>query len=321
MNQITFQPIRIDLYSKSHLETEKRDFLTILGEFLNNLDLSEYEKEQINGRPKASLRDIIKCLLITNYLSWSYRRARSDLEDLKEKGFLESVPERATLNRYMQNPELKHILERLIEISAMTFIDVEDCMILDSTQFFDKILMGGSKSKLHHEGKLFKTPSLRKTRKMHCCVASNHKLIVCARTSIGTVHDHNYFQPLLEIALNLGYRIKKVLADAAYNSKDSYIFCEDNGIQAWLDFKSNHKVGRSKSFQRKRKLIMYRENPEEWHKDYRMRVLVEHVFSVIKRKGINHLRSRNDNAKDCEMLLKALWYNLCVIARDYYKTI
>jgi hypothetical protein len=45
------------------------------------------------------------------------------------------------------------------------------------------------------------------------------------------------------------------------------------------------------------------------------RALVEGVFSAIKRKHLNYLRSRNETAQDIELLLKCLVYNITVIGR------
>lgn len=300
---------------KNHLENEKLNFIKILCVFIEGIDFEEFEIDQINGRPKTDYRDLIKCLLIMSYHSWSYRRTNSDLELLKKDDVLNNIPKRATLNRYMQSPLITKILKKMIEISSLSFVDVEDCLMLDSTSFFNKLLMGGSKCKSHHRSSLFQVPSLSKTRKLHLAIAKNSKIITCARTSIGTVHDHNFSKELIETTIKSGFRIKTLLADAAYNSRENYCLCEDLGIKAFLDFKSNHKINRSQSKLRKEQITLYRKNPEVWHESYRFRVIVEGVMGAIKKKGRHYLRSRNEVSKDNEMLLKALWYNLCIIAK------
>ena len=60
---------------------------------------------------------------------------------------------------------------------------------------------------------------------------------------------------------------------------------------------------------------LYKNEPEIWHEDYRYRVIVEGVFAVIKRKFLNWLRTRNDTARDNEILLKALCYNLMILGK------
>ena len=43
--------------------------------------------------------------------------------------------------------------------------------------------------------------------------------------------------------------------------------------------------------------------------------LPEGVFSAIKRKNVNYLRSKREMSQDIELLLKALVYNLTIIGR------
>ena len=47
----------------------------------------------------------------------------------------------------------------------------------------------------------------------------------------------------------------------------------------------------------------------------RFRAIIEGIFSSIKRKNINYLRSRNEIAQDNELLFKALVYNLTIIGK------
>ncbi len=52
-----------------------------------------------------------------------------------------------------------------------------------------------------------------------------------------------------------------------------------------------------------------------WNQTYRFRVIVEGIFSAMKRKNLNYLRSKKENAMDVEVLLKALVYNLTIIGK------
>lgn len=289
----------------------------MLGRFIGTINFSEIYEEQTEGRPRINLEDIITSLLVMSYHSWSYRRCMSDLLKLKQEGFIRGIPRRATLNKYMQDDCLTKVLEKMIQVSSLPFIESEDTIILDSTSFFDRILFGGSKSKVYSKGRLFKTPSLNKVTKLHATITKNSKIICCAKTTAGLVHDHRMSKELIETPLRNGFKIKVLLADSAYNSRENFCLCEDNGIKAFLDFKKNHKAQKSGSKLRREQFNLYHNNKEEWHQAYRFRVLVEMVFGAIKKKGRNHLRSRNPIPKDNEMLLKALWYNLCILSKHY----
>lgn len=44
----------------------------------------------------------------------------------------------------------------------------------------------------------------------------------------------------------------------------------------------------------------------------------ETVFSMIKKKFGNHLRSKNEDAQDNEILCKALCHNICVVIQEMF---
>ena len=113
-----------------------------------------------------------------------------------------------------------------------------------------------------------------------------------------------------------GFSIKTLLADKGYTSKESYLICKELGIfNVFIDFRSNATGKRSKSDIWKEKFKLYKENKEVWNETYRFRVLVEGVFSAMKRKNLNYLRSKKETAMDVEVLLKALVYNLTIIGK------
>ncbi len=300
---------------KHSLENEKKNFLKILCSFIDNIDFNR--NDYFIGRPRADYGDVIKCLLIMSYHCWSYRRANYDIEKMYEDNLISTIPKRSTLNKYMNDEAFREVLEKLIEKSALPFLEVETCVILDSTWYSNKIKLATSSYKVKYvrENKL--SPNA-KTRKLHIIIGRHSKVILCARTSFGTVHDNKFFEKLLDQTLKNGFKVRTLLADKGYGSRQNYILCEDNGIEAFIDFKSSDTERRSLSTLRKKQLRLLREEPTIWYQTYNFRPLVEMVFSVMKRTGKNYLRSRTDTAQDCEMLLRALWYNLNVVAKYYY---
>ncbi len=299
-------------HSSKHLEVEKETFTGTMVSVVDSVDFQEEYKE---GRPPISRRDILKALLIMSYHSWSYRRAQTDIRDLYKKELMIKNPNRPSMNRCMNDQKFKNQLQKLIEFTGSYLMENEDTIIFDSTGFSKMLRLSASNMKYspHRNTRL---PPLSKTRKLHVVIGKNSKAIICARTSIGTVHDSQYFKELFNnIIIEQKYPIKIILADSAYNSKEYFDLCEEHKIEAFFDFKSNHVIGRSGSFLRKRQFNLYHDKPQQWHKTYNARTLIEIVFSAIKRKGKNYLRSRTEVAQDNEMLLKALWYNLCLIAK------
>lgn len=294
--------------NKRYLEEEKKRFLEVMFTFLDGTDL---ETEQFNGRPRFYIKDIIKSLLIISYNGMSYRRAESDLEELEEKGIIQEIPKRSTLNKYMLSKETKEVINNLIQLSSKFFIENEDTLLLDSTWLALRMYSGGYK-KVHDK----KNPGLKKVRKLHISCLKESKIICCAKTSSGTAHDSLCFKELIQTPLENGFSITKLLADAAYTGKDNYAFCQDLGIKnVFINFRKNNILKKPKSQLWRTQLTMFRKEPEIWHENYKFRMIIEGVFSSIKRKQLNYIRARKENAQDVELLLKCLVYNFTIIGK------
>lgn len=298
--------------NSKHLEIEKETFIQAMNSIIDSLDVEEEIKE---GRPPLPKKDILKSLLIMSYHSFSYRRSLTDIRELHKKGLILNMPNRASMNRLMNNSKLVQDLQNLIQITSTYILDwLDSTIIFDSTSFGRMLRLSEVKY-----AKAINIGSLYRTKKLHIAIAKNSKAIVCARASNGTVHDSSYFKELLFDLIKAKFPIKVLLGDSAYNSKEHYSLCEENDIQAFLDFKKNAVVDRSKGFLRKKQFQLYTNEPAEWFKFYSARTLIEITFSSIKRKGISFLRSRKDISQSNEMLLKALWYNFCLIAKNAIK--
>ncbi len=299
---------------KYSLENEKKNFLKILCSFIDSINFER--DDYFIGRPRQDYGDLIKALLIMSYHVWSYRRANSDITKMYEEGLIFSIPRRSTLCKYMNDEDFKEILGMLVELSAKPFLEIETCVILDSTWYANMLRVSAGNTRERNKRNI-KLPPHYKTRKLHIIIGRESKAILSAKTSFGSVHDIRMFMPLVKSVLSRGYKLRKLLADNAYNSKENYTFCDDNDIEAFIDFKSTDVERRSLSIMRKKQLKLLREEPDIWHESYNQRPLVESVFSSMKRKGKNYLRSRSAIAQDCEMLLRVLWYNLNIVAKYY----
>lgn len=293
---------------KNSLDNEKEEFISMMSEFVDRIIT---EQMYNTGRPKFDLRDILKSLLMMSYHSMSFRRSRSDLKSMYEQGILLKVPPRSTLNDYANRNEIRLLLERLIQYSSTFFIENESTLILDSTWFGLRMYTGGYR-KVHDK----QSCSLEKVRKLHLACLKNSKIIAFARATKGTVNDSIMFEEMVKTVSKNGFILSRLLADAGYSSKNNYALCKNLGIlNAFIDFRSNATTHRSKSDLWRERVRMWKDQQELWHETYRFRVLIESVFSAIKRKNNNYLRARKETAQDVELLLKALVYNLTIIGR------
>lgn len=294
--------------NKLTLEHEKERFINNLCDFIEPLN---FEQLQLMGRPKANFKDILKALCLMSYNGMSYRRTQTDLRWMLENELINYVPPRSTLNDYANNLNTKNLIEKLIQVSALFFQENEDTTILDSTWFGERMYSGGYR-KVYDK----KNAPLGKVRKLHIACLKNSKIIACAFATKGTRHDSPVFEELVTKLKSNGFQIKTLLADAGYSGKNNYALCKELGVlNVFIDFKSNATLSRAKSDIWREKLKLYKEQKDVWNQTYRFRVIVEGIFSAIKKKHLNYLRSKKEIAMDVEVLLKALVYNLTIIGK------
>ena len=307
-NTRSFKPVVTLQKNELSLEQEIEKFIINMCDFIEPLN---FEQLQVIGRPRADFKDIIKSLCMMSFNGMSYRRTQSDLRKMHEEGLIKSIPPRSTLNDYSNKENTKFLLEKLIQVSALFFNDNENTMILDSTWFGQRMYTGGYR-KVYDKH----SSNLGKVRKLHIACLKNSKVIAYAKATKGTKHDSPIFEEIVRNVVKAGFNIKTLLADAGYSGKNNYALCRELGIMdVFIDFKKNASLKRAKSDVWREKLRLYKEHKEIWNQSYRFRVLVEGVFSAIKRKNLNYLRSKKEVAQDVETLLKCLVYNLTIIGK------
>jgi hypothetical protein len=303
------QLIQLELQENT-LEHEKFKFLRTTCEFIESIDFEERRKV---GKPQMPIKDILKSVLIMSYNSMSYRRAHSDLIELYNKKLISRIPRRSTLNKYMCLEKIRKIIERLIQVSALVFIDNEDTLICDST-WLSHSQYGGGYIVVHNK----ENAPLDKCTKMHVVCLKNSKAIAFVKATKGTVHDCPIFKELIMSVVRNGFNIRNILADSGYLSKDNYALCNNLNIEnTFIDFKSNSKLQEKGRSLWAKQLKMFLKDNDLWHEKYRFRVVIEGIFSAIKKKQTTYLRSRKEISRQNELLLKALVYNLCIIGRYF----
>lgn len=290
------------------LEKEKEKFIINLCDFIEPLN---FEQLQFMGRPKANFKDIVKAMCVMSYNGMSYRRTQSDLKWMYEQELIRTIPPRSTLNDYSNNKNTELMVEKLIQISALFFRENEDTMILDSTWLATKMYHGGFK-KVYDK----KNVNFEETRKLHISCLKNSRIICCAKATVGERHDCPLFKDLVKPPVKNGFNIKTLIADSGYMSKENSALCQELGMTgAFIDFRVKATGKHAKSNLWRESVKMWKEQKEVWHETYRFRVLVEGIFSAIKRKNLNYLRSKKETALHVELLLKALVYNITIIGK------
>jgi len=136
--------------------------------------------------------------------------------------------------------------------------------------------------------------------------------------------DIKKFEPLVEKSSN-GQKVKKVLADSAYDSRKNYSYLKEKGIEpgikprkvpttpkGWRDLKGRKLTVKSRgNIERKKEVIEYNLDPDKWKqkKGYGERWNVEILFSAFKRIYGEYARAKDFKNMVKEMELKVFAYN------------
>ena len=87
------------------------------------------------GRPPLKLYDVLVCLMVKQYFNLSLRRSIGFLKLLKRAGIIdvEDIPCFKTLDNYLNQAVVQTYMQKLIDMTAAIFSEVEHHMATDST--------------------------------------------------------------------------------------------------------------------------------------------------------------------------------------------
>lgn len=288
-------------YDKSQT-SEKMSFMNLLN------DLCEGIQEPIHegaGRPSLLLRDMVFVSAMKVYTTFSLRRFVSDMRIAQEKGFIDRTPHYSRVARYMENPKLIPIIQKLIEVSSMPLKSVESNFAVDSSGFSTSVF-----------SRWFDYRYGRNTQekmwfKAHIMIGVKTNVVTAVKVTDGNTHDNPQFTELLdETAKN--FEIKEVSADKGYSSHQSLKAVSDLGATPYIPFRRDIVVSARTPRFWKKMYHYFQLNQEEFMEHYHKRSNVESTFSMIKRKFGGSVRSKTKTAEINEILC----HNICVLIQE-----
>ena len=236
---------------------------------------------------------------------------------MADRGLLSRVPSFAVASNLLTRPEVTSILYRLLSLSALPLAGLEEggAVAPDSTGV-QTTSFGGWREEKHGEKRE------KGWLKVHAMVGTKTHVIIRAVIGEANSGDSPQFEPLLRGVLEDGFRPTSVVADKGYLAKDNYRLASDLGIEAYIPFKSNslNRSGHRGSPSAWRKAFyLFQANRPEFDRNYHKRSNVESVFSALKRKFGENVRSRKPVAQVNEILCKLIAYNLTVVVHEMFE--
>ncbi len=240
MEQSLEQKIRIsypqDWVAYNQAQTqEKILFLELLHELTSQIPEQKYKG---NGRPPANLGELIYSCCLKQYLDISSRRSQSDIRISEQIGYINHAPHFNTILKYLRKPELKKILTKLIEISALPLREVESDFALDATGF--STAMYGqwlTKRNVYKEKRTFK--------KVHCMCGVKTNVVTYIEVTDGYVHDTVMFESLVNNTAR-NFSMREVSADKGYSNERNLQLVSKHGAIPYIIFKKNARVSKDR---------------------------------------------------------------------------
>jgi transposase len=266
------------------------------------------------GPAPTPFRDELYCAVLKVYSGMSGRRACGVYQNVADRGLLTRAPSFAVASNLLTRPEATAVLYHLLRMSALPLAGLEDggAVAPDSTGV-QTTSFGGWREEKHGEKRQ------KKWLKVHAMVGTKTHVVIGAVVSETNSGDSPQFEPLLRGALEDGFRPGTVVADKGYLSRDNYTLAADLGIGAYIPFKSNSIASAQGSSAWKRAYHLFQANREEFDRNYHRRSNVESVFSALKRKFGENIRSRTEVAQVNEVLCKLIAYNLTVVVHEMFE--
>ncbi|MCX6775868.1 MAG: transposase [Candidatus Micrarchaeota archaeon] len=298
------RPIDWPAYNEAQV-AEKLRFLELLGDlcsFIPEEDVAHV------GRPRASKREMVFCMVAKLYEVLSSRRVSSDLEIAKGKGYLNQVPHFNTILKYFNDSDVSPLLDELIRFSALPLRDFETSFAVDasglSSAFYSRWLDERIDPCREHEW-----------IKIHVACGVKTNIITAITVTDGHSNDSPHFPKLVKQTAE-HFRVREVSADKAYSSRSNLEAVFGVGGIPYIPFRSNTtgKSGGSMAWQRM--FHYFQLHKEAFMERYHQRSNVESSFSMLKRKFSGKLMMKNEVAQVNEALAKLLCHNLCVLVRE-----
>lgn len=262
------------------------------------------------GRRRTPMADMTFAAVLKVYTTFSSRRFGTDLDEAAGKGYLSRKLHPVMVCSFLENPLLTPVLKGLVAESARPLSVVETDFAVDSSGF------STSRFVRWFDEKYGVQRSGRSWVKCHIACGVKTHVVTAVEILDKDAADCPQFAPLVN-ATAANFKIGEVSADKAYLSAGNVETVFAHGGTPFIPFKENSTGGVGGLFEKM--FHFYSLRRDEYMTLYHKRSNVESVFSMVKAKFRDHVRSKTDTAMVNECLCKFLAHNLCCLIRSLFE--
>lgn len=290
--------------------TEKTAFQALLHELCQGIE----EPEQKMERPRMPLQDAIFAACFKVYSTMSGRRFVTDMRESHEEGFVGRCPSYNMIFKVFESEATFEIVKPLVFESAAPLQSLETKFACDSSGF------SGCRYDRWFDHRYGKTPIPTQRRawvKAHVMVGVKTNVIAAVEIHEQDANDGAQLPALLETTA-AQFTITEVSADKAYSHKANLAKVDSIGATPLIPFRKNANPAKGGLWG---KMYHYFQlQREEFAARYHLRSNVESVFSAVKRKFGDSVRSKTDIAMKNEVLAKLVCHNICCIIQEMHES-
>jgi transposase len=294
---------------------EKARFQVLLHELCKGIEdpVCEY------GRPRTPLADIIFAAALKVYSTVSTRRFCTDLQEAHARGYLSKAPSYNSVLDYFGYKALTPYLRQLVEVSSLPLKGMEQDFAVDSSGFTTCRYTRWFNAKYTKDG----DADMHDWLKLHLMCGVRTHIVTSVEISDRHDNDYNFFEPLVKTTAR-GFKLREVSADKAYSGLSALRLVVDNGATPYIPFKKHATGTHWRAYKDKtgvwaRLFHFFKCHEEEFYAHYHKRSNSETVFSMIKARFGERLRSKTKEAQTNEAILKVVCHNLCVLVQSIYE--
>ena len=254
--------------------------------------------------PQASPARGSSVLVCVQSATVSSRRFNCDLQDAHEKGYTSRPIHPSKLRAFMADEELTPFLKAMIVRSSLPLRTIETDFAVDSSGF------SVSKFVRWFDEKYGVTRSGHDWVKVHVCTGVK----TGATTAVAIYERDTNDCPILPELVKKtkeNFTIREVSGDKGYLSAENIETVFAAGGIPFIMPKSNTTGAVGGMFEKMFRFYQYKQ--EEFLQHYHKRSNVESLFSAVKRKFGDSIRSRTPPAMVNECLAKFICNNLCCV--------
>lgn len=287
---------------------QKTLFMKLLADLTKQINAPSYEF----GRPTLPISDMIYSGAMKVYTTFSLRRFMSDMEEAKNKGYIDNKPCYASVGHFIQRKDITPLLVQIVTATSLPLQNVEHDFSIDSTGF------GTGRFQRWYS---FKHGREIRTRTwVKCHFINGVKTNVISSVKITSEFEADSPQ-LTELVTKTSehFSMDEFSGDKAYSSRYNLALLDELGAKPYVPFKINT-TPRPKGYWIWRKMWHYFQlNREDFLKYYHKRSNAETTVHMIKSKFGDHVRSKTWTAQVNEVLLKVICHNICCVIQEMHE--